>query len=131
MGAPSPATDVVGMFVECLGNVAGEKGENVKPKKSQVRYVVRVNEDIHKLIRSAAELSGSSMSQFLIDAAVSRARKVIGQKTDIKLTLQGAEKMLAALENSPVTSDALLDAAKNYKDKNYNETHFSDDPEGR
>ncbi|AMO67253.1 hypothetical protein AZF00_02590 [Zhongshania aliphaticivorans] len=119
------------MFVECLGNVAGKSGENVKTKKSHARYVVRVNEDIHMLIRSAAELSGSSMSQLLIDAAVSRARKVIGQKTSIKLTLQGAEKMHAALENSPVTSDALLDAAKNYKDKNYSETHFSDDPEGQ
>jgi uncharacterized protein (DUF1778 family) len=83
------------------------------------------------LIRSAAELSDSSMSQFLIDAAVSRAQKVIGQTTSIKLTLQGAEKILAALDNSPVTSDTLLDAAKKYKDKNYSETHFSDDPEGQ
>jgi uncharacterized protein (DUF1778 family) len=86
-----------------------------------------VNEDLHQLVSAAAELSGSSISQFLVDAAVSRAREVTEQATRITLTMKGAERMFAALENPPVISKALRAAATRHKEKNYNESHFSAD----
>lgn len=99
-------------------------------RDKDTRLVARVNDDIHQLVMAAAELSGSSISQFLVDAAVSKAREVTDEATRIKLTLRGAERMFAALAEPTSPSDALLVAAKRYKEKNINESYFSANPSG-
>ena len=96
-------------------------------KRADTRLVARVNEDLHQLVMSAAELSGSSISQFLVDAAVSKAREVTEQATRINLTMQGAEMMFEALRNPPPVSESLQAAAARHKEKNYYESHFSTD----
>ena len=95
----------------------------------EARLVARVNEDVHQLVRAAAELSGSSITQFLVDAAVSKALEVTEQATRIKLTMDGAEQMLEAL-NQPASPPArLLKAAERYKEHGINDTDFTGDPQ--
>lgn len=94
-------------------------------KEKDTRLVARVNDDLHQLVSSAAELSGSSISQFLVDAAVAKAREVTEQATRISLTMQGAAKMMAALDRPPSPPKALLDAAAKYKENGIHDTQFS------
>jgi len=92
----------------------------LKARKKDTRLEARVSEDVHQLVRTGAELLGITISQFLVNAVESKAREVTYQAMHVKLTLEGAERMMAALENPPPISDALLTAAKRYRERGYN-----------
>lgn len=92
----------------------------MKARKKDTRLVARVSEDVQQLVRLAAELSGISTSQFLVNAVESKAREVTDQALHVRLTIEGAERMMAAFENPPPISDALLIAAKRYRGRGYN-----------
>jgi uncharacterized protein (DUF1778 family) len=49
------------------------------------RLVARVSPDVQELIQQAAELSGATLSQFLVESATSKAHKIIAQSQAIKL----------------------------------------------
>ena len=55
-----------------------------------VRLVARASEDVQRTIQMAAEYSGATVSQFLIDAAISKATAVIDQSRNIHLSLEEA-----------------------------------------
>lgn len=97
---------------------------NVKAETKDTRLVARVNDEVHQLVLAAAELSGSSITQFLVDAAVSKAREVTEQSMRLNLTMQGAERMLKALDAPPSPSEALLLAANKYKEQGFYDTEF-------
>ena len=99
-------------------------------KANDPRLVARVNEEVHQLVLRAAELSGSSISQFLVDAAVAKARDVTEQSTRIKLSFQGAENIMAALDEPPAPVPKLHAAARLYAEQGIHESHFSTDPQG-
>jgi uncharacterized protein (DUF1778 family) len=99
----------------------------MKTQKEDIQLVAWVTKDLHQLIQTAAELSGCSVSQFFADAAVSKARAVTEQATQITLSMNGAEQMLTAIENPPPVSGSLREAAVRHKEKNYYESDFSAD----
>ena len=99
----------------------------MKTQKEDIQLVAWVTKDLHQLIQTAAELSGCSVSQFFADAAVSTARAVTEQVTQITLSMNGAAQMLAAIECPPPISDSLKTAAVRHKEKNYYESDFSAD----
>lgn len=95
--------------------------------KSETRLVARVNEDLHNLVTSAADLMGASMSQFLIEAAVEKANRVIEERTRLNLTINDAKTFLETLERPAAPNTKLLNAAKRYREQglheNKNSTH--------
>jgi uncharacterized protein (DUF1778 family) len=92
----------------------------MKARKKDTRLEVWGSEDEYQLVKSAAEWSGMRISQILVDAAVSEAREVTDKVMCIKLTMQGAEQMIATLENPPPVADALLAAAIRHRDRGCN-----------
>lgn len=80
-----------------------------------VRLVARASEDVQRTIQMAAEYSGATVSQFLIDAAISKATAVIDQSRNIHLSLEEANTVFAILDNPPPPNNAFLAAAKKYK----------------
>jgi len=88
---------------------------SVAPKEA--RLVARTSVDMQELIKYAADLSGSTISQFLIEAAAAKAESVIEKAKNITLTLEGANNVFDALEKPPVPNKALLDAANRFKQK--------------
>ncbi len=87
----------------------------VAPKEA--RLVARTSVDMRELIKYAADLSGATISQFLIEAAAAKAESVIEKARTITLTLEGANNVFDALEKPPAPNKALLDAANRFKER--------------
>lgn len=85
-------------------------------ERKQTRLVARTSAEIQETIQRAADYSGASLSQFLIDSAMEKARKVIEQTETLHLSMAGADALFAALENPPKANKKLLKAARRYKD---------------
>lgn len=77
------------------------------------RLVARVDAQTQQFIAQAAELSGMTMSQFLIDSARSRAEEVVDRVTRIQASVETGNRMLDILDRKPqrptskLTQDAL------------------------
>ncbi|WP_269621510.1 DUF1778 domain-containing protein [Zhongshania sp. BJYM1] len=100
----------------------------MKTPDEDIQLVAWVTKDLYQFIQTAAELSGCSVSQFFADAAVSTARAVTEQATQITLSMNAAEQILTAIANPPPVSDSLQKAAVRHREKNYYESDFSADP---
>lgn len=81
------------------------------------RLTVRASEEITILIKNAAELSGMSLSQFIIEATTSKAHEEIERHQKFKLSFETAEKVFAIFDNPPPPNQNLINAAKRYKAK--------------
>jgi uncharacterized protein (DUF1778 family) len=53
-----------------LGNQRGVVMTAATEREQEMRLVARANAEIHRIIQEAAELQGSTVSQFLLDAAL-------------------------------------------------------------
>ncbi len=80
------------------------------------RIDVRVNAEVKALFTRAAELSGTSLSAFILDAARERAVKLIEQNERIVLNNEARDVLLNALSNPPVPAKSLRRAADRYSD---------------
>jgi uncharacterized protein (DUF1778 family) len=85
----------------------------VAPKDT--RLVARVPQDVQEFVKNAADLSGATLSQFIVEAVTAKARAIIESEKNIRLTLAGAEAVFYALDNPPPINDALLSAAQRFK----------------
>lgn len=79
------------------------------------RLVARVDEETQRLIAHAAELTGRSLSQFLIYAAKKEAQEAERQALQIQVSRQSADLMLALLDNPEPINPKLREAALNHR----------------
>lgn len=86
------------------------------PAKTE-RISARVPENVHALLERAADLLGSTMNQFVVQAAVDRARKVIEDENIIRLTGDASRLFFDALENPPTPNEKLLAAVRAHKER--------------
>jgi uncharacterized protein (DUF1778 family) len=84
-------------------------------ERKETRLVARTSVEIQEIIQRAADYSGSTLSQFLIESAMEKARNVIERTETLHLSIAGANALYDALENSPNANKKLLKAAQNYK----------------
>ncbi|WP_221937504.1 type II toxin-antitoxin system TacA family antitoxin [Shewanella psychropiezotolerans] len=68
------------------------------------------------MIQRAADHSGATLSQFLIESAMDRARSVIERTETLHLSMADADALFAALENPPKANNKLVKAAQHYRD---------------
>lgn len=81
------------------------------------RLVARVDIQTQQFIAQAAELSGMSMSQFLIDSARSRAEEVVDRITRIRVSVETGNRMLEIMDRAPKKpSSKLMQDALDYKE---------------
>jgi len=80
------------------------------------RLVARVDAQTQQFIAQAAELSGMTMSQFLIDSARSRAEEVVDRVTRIRVSVETGNRMLEIMDRAPrKPSSKLMQDALDYK----------------
>ncbi|MBL4660919.1 MAG: DUF1778 domain-containing protein [Alcanivoracaceae bacterium] len=84
-------------------------------EKKQARLVARVSVDIQNTIQKAAAYSGATITQFLVDSALDKAKSVIKDVEVIKLTDKAATRMMELLEHPPEPNAYLLRAKANYQ----------------
>ncbi len=85
-------------------------------ERKETRLVARTSTEIQEIIQRAADYSGATLSQFLIESAMEKARNVIERTETLHLSMLGADALFAALENPPKANNKLLEAAQRYKD---------------
>lgn len=88
----------------------------VNTERKDNRLVARTSPEIQEVIQRAADYSGASLSQFLIEAAMEKARIVIEQTETLQLSMKGADALYAALATPPKANDKLKAAADRYRD---------------
>lgn len=85
-------------------------------KRKETRLVARTSEEVQEIIQRAADYSGTTLSQFLIESAMEKARDVIERTETLHLSMTAADALYVALENPPKANTKLLKAAEHHKD---------------
>ncbi|MGM0564994.1 MAG: DUF1778 domain-containing protein [Pseudomonadota bacterium] len=85
-------------------------------KDKEKRLVARARPEIHQRIAEAAELHGSTVSQFLLDSALERATRITEQATRISTSREAFENMMVALDQPARPLPRLRRAARRYKE---------------
>ena len=84
--------------------------------RKESRLVARTSADVHATLQRAADYSGSTLSQFLIECAMERALSIIERTETLHLSKAGADALFEALENPPKPNEKLINAFKDYKE---------------
>lgn len=79
------------------------------------RLEARISPDKKTLLKNAAELSGRTLTDFVIDSAYEAAVRVIQEYQQLHLSLTDRDVFIQALLNPPNPSNNLLKAVKKYK----------------
>jgi len=81
----------------------------------QDRIGARVPHEVYKTLCRAAELSGATVNQFLVQSALKAAQEVIEREERIKLSVIEWEWLLDLIETPPQPNAKFKAAMKRYK----------------
>ncbi len=80
------------------------------------RITARVPKDVRERIEEAADRSGATLNQFLVQAAIEKADQVLERETVTRLSARDAEWLLSVLDRPPRSPNAKLQrASENYE----------------
>ncbi len=79
------------------------------------RISTRVPKSVRETLEEAAALSGATLNQFVVQAALKEAHAVLERERIIRLSRRDAEVFFKALENPPAPNARLKKAAAAYK----------------
>lgn len=82
---------------------------------SQDRIGARVPHDVYETLCRAAEITGATVNQFLVQAALKEAYEVIEREKIIRLSLRDWNWLLDLMENPPKPNAKLKTALARYQ----------------
>ena len=80
------------------------------------RVTARITQQMRVILDQAAELTGATLNQFMVQAAFEKAREVVDRERILTLSQKDAECFFQALETPPEANDCLKDAIARYKE---------------
>jgi len=80
------------------------------------RVAARLTPEQKRLLQRAAELTGRSLTDFILSSAQEKAEETLRTHRVIELSIRDAEVMMSALLNPPEPSQRLKAAARQYKE---------------
>ncbi len=98
--------------VEAAMSDRSETRENTHKRE---RIAVRLTPTAKRALERAAEVSGRSLSDFVVDSAFRAARQTIEEHERLRLTGADRKVFLAALDKPPKPNKALRAAASRYR----------------
>lgn len=81
----------------------------------QDRIGARVSHDVYETLCHAAELTGATVNQFLVQSALKEAQSVIEREQTIRLSRRDCERLLDLLEKPPKPNARLKAAMKHHQ----------------
>ncbi|OGA65464.1 MAG: hypothetical protein A3G81_12610 [Betaproteobacteria bacterium RIFCSPLOWO2_12_FULL_65_14] len=87
------------------------------------RITARVPQDVQGTLEQAAELQGATLNQFVVQAALSEARRIIERDRVIRLSSVDAAFLLNLLEKPPAPNARLRKAFRAYKKRTLDAEH--------
>ncbi len=76
------------------------------------RVSARIDPRVYETLTQAAELSGATLNQFIVQSAYEKAQKVIEEERFIRMTTRDASAFFKALEDPPRPGKKLTQALK-------------------
>lgn len=83
------------------------------------RITARVSNSIAETLLEAAELTGATLNQFVVQSALEKAQQVIDRERTILLTRDDAAVLLNLLDSPPAPNEAMMRAFERYKKEKY------------
>ena len=83
--------------------------------KEKERISARVPKHAYQTLVHAADISGATLNQFLLQAALEKAQIIIEKNRTINLSARSAKVFFDAIENPPKPTGKLKKAMKGYK----------------
>lgn len=87
----------------------------------QDRIGARVPHEVYETLCRAAELTGATVNQFLVQSALKEAQAVIEREEVIRLSPRDWNWLLDLMENPPQPNAKLQAAMKHYRDAKQND----------
>ena len=82
---------------------------------NNARVTARLPASVKDTLQKAADLTGATLNQFIIQAAVKEAQKVINTEQVIHLSLQDADRIFSLIENPPTPNNHLKEAIQRHQ----------------
>jgi len=79
------------------------------------RITARTSPAVRERLESAAALSGATLNQFVVQAALKEANKILEEERVIVLSERDADIVFGLLENPPTPNVRLQEAAMKHK----------------
>ena len=79
------------------------------------RITARVSKRVRVTLEQAAELTGSTVNQFMVQSAYHEAQRLVERESVIRLSQEGARKVLALIDHPPKPNQRLRESAKAFK----------------
>ena len=89
---------------------------------SRGRITARLSAEKQEILQLAAELSGSTLNQFIVQSALRAAEQVIEQEEvirSIRLTMEESKRFFALLDAPPKPNEALQRAMARFRNKKF------------
>lgn len=83
--------------------------------EDNARITARIPLHIKETLQQAAELEGATLNQFLVQAALKEAQRILESERVIVLSKQDADKVFSLIDNPPVPNAHLKAAAERHK----------------
>ncbi len=87
------------------------------------RITARVPQNVQDILQRAAELLGATLNQFVVQAALTEARRVIERDRVIHLSSTDAAFLMNLLEKPPAPNARLRKAFQTYKKRTLDAEH--------
>ncbi|TAK84819.1 MAG: DUF1778 domain-containing protein [Betaproteobacteria bacterium] len=87
------------------------------------RITARVPQEVQETLERAAELQGATLNQFVVQAALSEARRIIARDGTIRLSRADAAFLLELLEKPSAPNAKLRKAFQAYKKRTLDAEH--------
>lgn len=79
------------------------------------RITTRITDHVQEKLQVAADLVGSTLNQFVVQAALEKAEKVIESESAIIMTRRESLKLLEMIENPPARNEKFVQAQARYQ----------------
>jgi uncharacterized protein (DUF1778 family) len=79
------------------------------------RVSARVTAEVYETLSQAAELTGATLNQFIVQSAYEKAQEVIEKERFIRMTSRSASTFFEALDHPPTPTPKLRKAARLYR----------------
>ena len=72
------------------------------------RLTIRITDHVQDKLQMAADLVGTTMNQYIVQAALEKAEKIIERESTIIMTRRESLRLLELLENPPPRNEKFL-----------------------
>ena len=90
------------------------------------RLTTRITDHVQEKLQVAADLVGATLNQFVVQAALEKAEKIIESESTIVLTRRESLRLLDLIENPPPRNKRFLQAQARYQRTKNNDGSTAD-----